>query len=189
MLPGSLFPEHNFRRWARLTSIFLVISFRLEHQAWFRVCVVPLVLVTFASSVLWLDVIVIRLHLHETSRQMCRNHHLHSEPLRDINRIRDEKYHPCPSMIVLSSTTFLPSPNTNLFMFCVIPWVPCYPAFVLLYLGVLPSFMSRMFWDLFHLLRVLGVVLLLTITILSWSSCWFQPGYQQVNGAVWILYF
>ena len=30
--------------------------------------------------------------------------------------------------------------NTNLSVFCVIPWVPCYPAFVLLYLGVLPSF-------------------------------------------------
>jgi len=39
----------------------------------------------------------------------------------------------------------LPS-NTNMIVFCVIPWVPCYPAFVLLYLGVLPSFMSRMLW-------------------------------------------
>ena len=45
---------------------------------------------------------------------MCRNHHLHSELLQDINRIRDEKYHPCPSMIVLSSTTFLPSPQHKL---------------------------------------------------------------------------
>ena len=36
----------------------------------------------------------------------------------------------------------LPS-KTNLFMFCVIPWVPCYPTFGLLYLGVLPSFISR----------------------------------------------
>ena len=59
--------------------------------------------------------------------------------------------------------------NTSLFMFGVIPWVPCYPAIVLLYLGVLPSFMSRMFWDLFHLLRILDIEILLTITILSWS--------------------
>ena len=34
--------------------------------------------------------------------------------------------------------------NTSLFVFAVIPWVPCYPAIVLLYLGVLPSFMSSM---------------------------------------------
>ena len=64
----------------------------------------------------------------------------------------------------------LPS-NTNLFAFCVIPWVPCYPTFVLLYLGVLPSLMSRMFWDLFHLLRILDIEILLSITILSWSPC------------------
>ena len=79
--------------------------------------------------------------------------------------------------------------NTNLFVFCVIPWDPCYPAFVLLYLGVLPSFMSRMLWEFHHLSRILGIVILLTIIILSWSSCWFQLGYQQVNGVVWILDF
>ena len=45
--------------------------------------------------------------------------------------------------------------NTNLFVFCVVPWDPCYPAFVLLYLGVLPSFMSRMLWEFHHLLRIL----------------------------------
>ena len=43
----SFFLEHKFRRWANLTSIFIVISFRLEQQAWFRVCVVPLVPITF----------------------------------------------------------------------------------------------------------------------------------------------
>ena len=52
--------------------------------------------------------------------------------------------------------------NTNLFVFCVIP---CYATFVLLYLGVLPSFMSRMSWEFHHLLRILGIVILLTITI------------------------
>ena len=60
---------------------------------------------------------------------------------------------------------YCPPTNTSLFMFGVIPWVPCYPAIVLLYLGVLPSFMSRMFWDLFHLLRILDIEILLTITI------------------------
>ena len=45
--------------------------------------------------------------------------------------------------------------NTNLFVFCVIPWDPCYSALVLLYLGVLPSFMSKMSWEFHHLLRIL----------------------------------
>ena len=43
----SLFPEHHFRRWAKLTSIFIVISFRLVQQSWFRVCVVLVVPITF----------------------------------------------------------------------------------------------------------------------------------------------
>ena len=47
MLPGPFFPEHNFRRWAKLTSIFLIISFHLEQQAWFQVCVVPMGPITF----------------------------------------------------------------------------------------------------------------------------------------------
>ena len=58
----------------------------------------------------------------------------------------------------------LPS-NTNLFMFCVIPWDPCYPAFVIRCLGVLPSFMSRMSWELHHLLIILDIVILLAISI------------------------
>ena len=45
----SLFPEHNFWRWAKLTSTFLVISCCLEHQAWFRVCVISVVSITFRS--------------------------------------------------------------------------------------------------------------------------------------------
>ena len=56
--------------------------------------------------------------------------------------------------------------NTNLFLFCVVPWVPCYPTYVTFYRGVLPSFISRMSWGLLHLLRILGIVTLLTITIL-----------------------
>ena len=40
---------------------------------------------------------------------MCREHHQHSELFQDIYRILDEKYHPCPRWIVLSSTTLLPS--------------------------------------------------------------------------------
>ena len=43
----SFFPKHDFRRWAKLTPTFLVISFRLEQQAWFQVCVLPMVPITF----------------------------------------------------------------------------------------------------------------------------------------------
>ena len=43
----SFFPEHNFWRWAKLTSIFLIISFRFGQQACFGVCVVPMVSITF----------------------------------------------------------------------------------------------------------------------------------------------
>ena len=43
----SLFREHQFQRWAKLTSIFLVISVRLGQQAWYQVCVLPMVPITF----------------------------------------------------------------------------------------------------------------------------------------------
>ena len=47
VLPGPYSRSTNFRRWTNLTSILIIISFRLEQQAWFRVCVVPLVPITF----------------------------------------------------------------------------------------------------------------------------------------------
>ena len=46
--------------------------------------------------------------------------------------------------------------NTNLSVFCVILWVPCYPAIVLLYLGVLPPFLTRCRGKFHHLLRTLN---------------------------------
>ena len=95
VLPGPYSRSTNFRRWTNLTSILIVISFRLEQQAWFRVCVVPLVPITFHFIITWLDVVTDRLHLHELSRQRCHDHQ-HSELIQDINWIHDEKYHPCP---------------------------------------------------------------------------------------------
>ena len=56
--------------------------------------------------------------------------------------------------------------NTSLFVFGVIPSVPCYPAIGFLYLGTLPSIMSSMFWEFHHLLRIRDTVMLLAITIL-----------------------
>ena len=135
------------------------------------------------------DVIIDRLHPHEISRQMCHDNHQHSELFQDINWIHDEKYHPCPWWIVLSSATLLPSLQHKLVRVLCCTLSSLLPSIVLVYLEILPPFMSRMSWEFHHLLRILGIVILLTITILSWSSCWFQPGYQQVNGVVWILHF
>ena len=67
--------EHNLRRWANLTSIFLIISLLLEQQTWFRVCVLPVVPITFrfhhsfdlmSSSINYIFL--------KTSRQICRDH-------------------------------------------------------------------------------------------------------------------
>ena len=167
----SFFTEHNFRRWAKLTSIFLVIPFLLDQQTWFRVCVVPLVPITFhfiihltwchrRSITSWnlsTKCVVIIINLMSSSRIsnefMMRN---------TILALDDLRYH--------RPLYCLPA-NTSLFVFDVIPWVPCYPAIVLPYLGTLTSLMSSMLWEFHHLLRILGMVILLTITILSWSPC------------------
>ena len=67
---------------------------------------------TFRFIILWLDVVADCLHL-EISRQMCRDHHQPYDLFQDINRIHDEKYHPCPWWFVLSSTTSFSSLNTE----------------------------------------------------------------------------
>ena len=112
MLPGPYSRSTNFRRWTNLTLILIVISFRLEQQAWFRVCVVPLVPITFHFIITWLDVVTDRLHLHELSRQRWRDHR-HSELIQNINWIHDEKYHPCPSMICVIIGNILAFPSTQ----------------------------------------------------------------------------
>ena len=89
VLPGPYSRSTNFRRWTNLTSILIVISFRLEQQAWFRVCVVPLVPITFHFIITWLDVVTDRLHLHELSRQMCRDPHQPYEFFQEFNWIHD----------------------------------------------------------------------------------------------------
>ena len=74
VLPGPYSRSTNFRRWTNLTSILIVISFRLEQQA---------------SSFLWLDVVADWLHLHEISRQLCRDHHQPYELFQEFNWIHD----------------------------------------------------------------------------------------------------
>ena len=69
VLPGPYSWSTTFQRWAKLTSIFIILSFHLEQQAWIRACVVSVVPIAFASSFLLLDVVAARWHLHRASRQ------------------------------------------------------------------------------------------------------------------------
>ena len=128
----------------------------------------------FASSFLWLDAIADRLHLHETSQQnLSWSSSTFWVPLGyQLNPWWEMPSLPLDELCYHWQHSWFPF-NTNLFMFCVVPWDPCYPTYVMFYLGVLPSFLSRRLWEFHHLLRILGMVILLTITILSWYPCCF----------------
>ena len=148
------FPEHNFRWWAKLTSIFLVISFHLEQQSWPRVCVVSVAPIIFCciSPFAWCS----RWSIASSwipSTTKCRDHHQHSELFQDIYRILDEKYHPCPRWFVLSSTILLPSIQHKLVRVLCCTLSSLLSNYVMFYLGVLPYFMSKMLWEFHHLLR------------------------------------
>ena len=130
----SFFSEHNFRRWTNLTSIIIVISFRLEQQAWFRVCVVPLVPITFRFII---PLTWCRCWLITSSWNLSTNVSWSSSTLWALPGYQSDSWREIPSLPSKSCDRplyCLPS-NTNLFVFCVIPWVPCYPAFDLPYLG------------------------------------------------------
>ena len=71
--------------------------------------------------------------------------------------------------------------NTNLFVFCVIPSVPCYPTYVMFYRGVLPSFMSRRSWEFHHLLRILDIITLLAISVHSLVPVLFLTGIPTID--------
>ena len=75
VLPGPYSRSTTLDDDAKLTSIFLVISFHLEQQTWPRVCVLPVVPITFrfhhscdlmSSSINYIFL--------KTSRQICRDH-------------------------------------------------------------------------------------------------------------------
>ena len=112
-----------------------------------------------------------RLHLIETSRQMCRDHHQHSEVFQYIDRIHVEKYHPCPWWFVLSSTTLLPSLQHKLD--CIL----CYTLSSLLssFCSVPPwsitIFISRIPWELHTILWTLDTVILLASLFIPRSPC------------------
>ena len=69
VLSGPYSRSTTFRRWGKLTSIFLILSFHLEQQAWIRAYVVFVAPIAFASSFLLLDDVAARWHLHRASQQ------------------------------------------------------------------------------------------------------------------------
>ena len=170
----SLFPEHNFRWWAKLTSIFLIIPFCLKQRAWFRVCVIPLVSVTFRFIIplAWCHRRPIT-----SSWDLSTNVSWSSSAFWALLGYQLNSWWEMPSLsprwFLLTSTTFLHSlwPKT---CSCFMLHLEFLPIQLILgfYLGVLPSFMSRMLRELLQLL-ILAIVILLTIIILPCSPCYF----------------
>jgi len=58
---------------------------------------------------------------------------------------------------------------------------PCYPAYVMFHLGLLSSFISRMLWEMLHLLRILVIVLLLSISVHFLVLVWFLIGIPAIE--------
>ena len=79
---------------------------------------------------------------------MCRDHHQPYELFQDINRIHEEKYHPCPRWVVLSSATLLPSLQHKLV--CVL----CYT-----WSSLLSNICSSLPWNIttFYVKNVMGI--------------------------------
>ena len=173
----SLFPEQNFRRWAKLTLIFLLISFALNIKLDFEF-VVPLVPITFCF-------IIPLTCCHRRSVTSSRN--LSTNVI--INILRSSKISIeilmrnsilCPWWSVLSSTTLLPSHQHKL----VRVW--CYTSS-----SLLSSNCSSLPWNI-NISYVLKVVRI-TPPLMNYWCKWcfsqspifswppvFQPEYQQM---------
>ena len=132
----SLFSEHQFATIAKLTSIFLVIPFHLKQQAWVRVCVVTVVPITscFIIPLTWC-----RRWLTTSAWNLSTIVSWSSSTLWALPGIQLNSWWVIPSLPLDDSCSHRPlyclPTNTSLFMFGVIPWVPCCPAIDLPYLG------------------------------------------------------
>ena len=132
VLPGPYSRSTNFRRWTNLTSILIVISFRLEHEAWFRVRVVPLVPITFHFII---------------TLTWCRRRSITSSWNLSTNVSWSSSTFRAPQGYQLNSWWEIPPlPLDDLCYhrqhYCLPPaqtWscygAPCYPAYVMFYLG------------------------------------------------------
>ena len=185
MLPRPSLVHEFFRDWAQLTSSFQHLVACSVRQLWFRACIFYIDPLTCHFVIPLLVVVVVWLHPLETSRQMCRItfNTLTSSEMSTMFMMRNTLLALDDFIIIDNTLDFLSSRAC-----------PCYGCNLLSSLySVLPwsiiVIMSRMLWGLLHLLENLGMMILLTITILPWSSCCFQPGYQYAKDATWVLYF
>ena len=99
--------EHNSNYVFNLHRAFHIMLVVLKGNLNSKLAALSVIPTTYCFIIPLLDVVAKWLHLHEISRQMCRDHHQHSELLEGNNWMHVEKYHPFPSMIVLSSTPVL----------------------------------------------------------------------------------
>lgn len=168
LLPWTVLPRPSlvhefFSVWARLTSSFQHHVAWLERQLWSRACILYIDPITCHFVIPLLVAVVVWLHPLETSRQMCRI---------TFNTLTSSEM----STVFMMRNTLLAL--DDFYYHRQHPWLPfhrelvhimnttCSPASVVFCLEVLPSFLSRMFWGLLHLLEILGMMILLTITIL-----------------------
>ena len=143
LYPSSL--EHNSNCALSLHQAFHTMLVVLKGNLNSKLPVLYVIPTTSCFIIPLLDVVVKRLHLHEISRQMCRDHHQHSELLLGIDRMHDEKYHPCPSTICVIVDNLLAFPPTQKCSCFVLSFeFLANSAYVTFYLGVLLSFLSRM---------------------------------------------
>ena len=111
LYPSSM--EHNSNFALILHQAFHIMLVVLKGNLNSKRAVLSVFPTTSCFIIPLLDVVAKRLHLHEISRQMCRDHHQHSELLLGINRMHDEKYHPCPSMIYIIIDILFAFPPTQ----------------------------------------------------------------------------
>ena len=114
--PCSLYPsslEHNSNCALSLHRTFDIMLVVLKGNLNSKRAVLSVFPTTSCFIIPLLDVVAKRLHLHEISRQMCRDHHQHSELFQGIDQMHDEKCHPCPLMICEIINNLIASPPTQ----------------------------------------------------------------------------
>ena len=170
----SVIPEHNFRWWAKLTTIMRVISVHLEQQAWFQVCVLPMVPITFRSII---PLTWCRRWLITSSWNLSTNASWSSSTLWALPGYQLSSWWEIPSLprwFVLSLTTLLPSVQHKLV--CVL----CYTLS-----SLLSSICSSLPWSItiFYVRNVVRISpplknswyrwYLLRYLFIPWSPCYF----------------
>ena len=143
LYPSSL--EHNSNCALSLHRAFHIMLVVLKGNLNSKRAVLSVFPTTSCFIIPLLDVVAKRLHLHEISRQMCRDHHQHSELLQGINRMHVKKYHPFPSMNCIIIDILVAFPPTQTCSCFVLSFeFLANSAYVIFYLDVLLFGMSRM---------------------------------------------